>query len=52
VRRSSDRILPAINSDNCVALMPGERRAIATQVEDTDTRSERPSIAVDGFNVK
>lgn len=50
--KSGDRILPAITSDNYVALMPGERRTIRTEVEDTDTRGERPGIVVDGFNVK
>ena len=50
--KSGDRILPAISSDNYVALMPGERRTIRTEVENADTRGERPSIVVDGFNVK
>ncbi len=48
---SGDRILPALYSDNYVALMPGEHRTIRTTVEDTDTRGERPRIAVEGFNV-
>ena len=49
--KSGDRILPAIYSDNYVALMPGERRSIDTWVEDADTRGEEPRVAVDGFNV-
>ena len=49
---SGDRILPAISSDNYIALMPGERRTIRTEVEDADTRGERPRIAVEGFNVE
>ncbi len=49
--KSGDRILPAIYSDNYVALMPGETRTIQTQVEDADTRGERPNIGIDGFNV-
>jgi len=49
--KSGDRILPAIYSDNYVALMPGERRTIRTEMEDADTRGERPRIAVEGFNV-
>ncbi|MGH9512925.1 MAG: glycosyl hydrolase 2 galactose-binding domain-containing protein [Terriglobales bacterium] len=48
---SQDRILPAIYSDNYVALMPGESRTIETEVEDADTRGETPGIAVEGFNV-
>jgi hypothetical protein len=48
--KSGDRILPAIYSDNYVSLMPGERRTIRTELEDRDTRAERPRIAVEGFN--
>jgi beta-galactosidase/beta-glucuronidase len=50
--KSGDRILPAIYSDNYVALMPGERRTIQTELEHADTRGEAPSIAVEGFNVR
>jgi hypothetical protein len=49
--KSGDRILPALYSDNYVALMPGERRAIKTELEDADTRGERPRIALEGFNL-
>ena len=49
---SGDRILPAISTDNFVALMPGERRSIRTEVEDADTRGEPPRIVVEGFNVQ
>ncbi len=44
---TGDRILPAIYSDNYIALMPGERRTIVTGVEDADTRGERPAIVLD-----
>ena len=49
--KSGDRILPAIFSDNFVSLMPGDERSIETELEDADTRGERPRIVVDGFNV-
>jgi hypothetical protein len=49
-RRSGDRILPAIYSDNYVALMPGERRTIRTELQNADTRGERPRVVVEGFN--
>ena len=49
--KSGDRILPAIYSDNYIALMPGERRTIRTEVADADTRGERPRVIVEGFNV-
>jgi len=48
---SGDRILPAIYSDNYIALMPGERRTVRTEVENADTRGERPRMVVEGFNV-
>jgi len=50
--KSGDRILPAIFSDNYVALMPGERRTIRTELENADTRGERPKIVVEGFNIE
>jgi len=49
--KSGDRILPALYSDNYVALMPGERRTIWTELEHADTRGEKPRIVVEGFNV-
>ena len=49
--RSGDRILPALYSDNYVALMPGETRTLTTQLRHADTRGERPRIVVEGFNV-
>jgi hypothetical protein len=49
--KTGDRILPAIYSDNYVALMPGEKRAISVEVEDKDARGERAAMVVGGFNV-
>ncbi|NWG75483.1 MAG: hypothetical protein HXY24_12880 [Rubrivivax sp.] len=49
--KSGDRILPAVYSDNYIALMPGESRRIVSQVREEDTRGERPRIAIEGFNV-
>ena len=49
--KSGDRILPAIYSDNYIALMPGERQTVRTELEETDTRGEKPRIVVEGFNV-
>ncbi len=45
--KSGDRILPAIYSDNYIALMPGEQRTIRTEVEDADTRGEPPAIVIE-----
>jgi hypothetical protein len=49
--KTGDRILPALYSDNYVALMPHESRMIFTKLNDADTRGERPGIVVGGFNV-
>jgi len=45
--KRGDRILPALYSDNYVALMPGERRTIRIELEDADTRGEKPAVLVD-----
>jgi Exo-beta-D-glucosaminidase Ig-fold domain/Glycosyl hydrolases family 2/F5/8 type C domain len=44
--KTGDRVLPAIYSDNYIALMPGEFRTIVTQVNESDTRGEKPAIVV------
>jgi Glycosyl hydrolase 2 galactose-binding domain-like/Exo-beta-D-glucosaminidase Ig-fold domain/Glycosyl hydrolases family 2/F5/8 type C domain len=49
--KTGDRILPAIYSDNYLALMPGEMEDIRVELADADTRGERPRIVVEGFNV-
>jgi hypothetical protein len=50
--KTGDRILPALYSDNYVALMPGERRTIHTELAHADTRGENPRMVVEGFNVE
>jgi hypothetical protein len=50
--KSGDRILPVIYSDNYVTLMPGEQRAIDTEVNHADTRGEKPRMVIGGFNVE
>jgi len=49
--KTGDRILPALYSDNYIALMPGESRTLRTEVQHADTRGEAPRIVVEGFNV-
>jgi hypothetical protein len=46
-KKSRDRILPAIYSDNYIALMPDESRTIRIEVADTDTRGEQPDIEIE-----
>jgi beta-galactosidase/beta-glucuronidase len=49
--KSGDPILPALYDDNYIALMPGESRTISIELENADTRGERPRITVEGFNL-
>jgi hypothetical protein len=44
--KSGERILPAIYSDNYIALMPGEGETIITEVAEADTRGERVVIVI------
>lgn len=44
--KTGDRILPAIYSDNYIALMPGESRNISVQLKEADTRGERPKMVL------
>jgi hypothetical protein len=41
-----------IYTDNYIALMPGEARVIRTELENADTRGERPTMVVEGFNIQ
>jgi hypothetical protein len=45
-QKTGDRILPAIYSDNYIALMPDESRTIVTEVNEVDTRGEKPTIVL------
>jgi hypothetical protein len=45
-QKTGDRILPAIYSDNYIALMPGESRTIITEINEVDTRGEKPAIVL------
>ncbi|HEU5351596.1 MAG TPA: discoidin domain-containing protein [Terracidiphilus sp.] len=51
-RKSGDPILPALYSDNYIALMPGERRTLEVQLLNEDTRGERPRIVLEGYNLE
>jgi hypothetical protein len=44
--------LPAYYNDNYFTLLPGESRAITMKVKEADTRGEKPSVKVQGFNVE
>lgn len=50
--KTGDRILPAIYSDNYISLMPGEKRTVTIEIEEADTRGEKPLIVLDGYTTK
>jgi hypothetical protein len=50
--KSGDRILPVIHSDGYLALMPGEKRVITSEMWESDTRGEKPRILVAGYNLE
>jgi hypothetical protein len=44
--KTGDRILPAIYSDNYIALMPGESRTLLIELDESDTRGEKPTVVL------
>lgn len=46
------RIIPVIFSDNFISLMPGEMRTIKIEINDSDTRGNKPSVEIEGINVE
>jgi exo-1,4-beta-D-glucosaminidase len=44
-------ILPVYWDDNYISLLPGEKREVDVRVRKSDAGSEKPVLAVDGFNV-
>ena len=49
--KSRDLIVPALFSDNYIALMPREKQTIKVSLNYADTRGEKPQIVVRGFNL-
>jgi hypothetical protein len=49
--KTGDPIVPALYSDNYIALMPGEKQTISIDLEDADTRGEKPRVVVEGYNL-
>ncbi|MDR3340517.1 MAG: discoidin domain-containing protein [Candidatus Symbiothrix sp.] len=48
---SGERILPVFFSDNYFFLMPGEEKTVTMKFSNNDTRGEKPSVTVSGFNI-
>ena len=49
--KSAERILPVFFSDNYIFLMPGEEKTITMRLHNRDTRGEKPSVEISGFNL-
>jgi hypothetical protein len=50
--KDKERILPVIYSDNYISFMPGEKRTINIELDNSDTRGNRPEIIIEGINIK
>jgi hypothetical protein len=50
--KDKERILPVIFSDNFISLMPGEKRVIQIELENSDTRGNKPEVVTEGINIE
>ncbi len=50
--KNKEQILPVIISDNFVSLMPGEKRTVNIEVNNSDTRGNKPQVEIEGVNVE
>jgi hypothetical protein len=50
--KSKERILPVIFSDNFISLMPGEKRNVEIEINNSDTRGNEPQVETDGVNIE
>ena len=49
--RDGEQILPVFYEDNWISLLPGERKEIAVRCAAADTRGERLTLQLSGFNL-
>jgi len=50
-QKSKERILPVIFDDNYITLMPGEKKVITMELQNSDTYGEKPVVALEGINL-
>ena len=50
-KRTGERVLPVLYTDNYFSLMPGEQKVITSTIRDRDTHGRKPAVAISGFNV-
>jgi exo-1,4-beta-D-glucosaminidase len=49
--RGDNEVLPILWSDNCISLLPGEKRLITASYAKRRLRSGKPVVKIDGWNV-
>jgi hypothetical protein len=49
--KDRERILPVFFSDNYVSLMPGDKRIIKIELDNSDTRGNVPEVKINGINI-
>ena len=50
--KTGERMLPVFFSDNYLTIMPGDSSEITMELQNTDTRGEKPVVEVEGLNIK
>lgn len=50
-KRSGERVLPVLYSDNYLNLVPGESQTVTIEVAKEDLKGDEPLIEIDGYNV-
>jgi hypothetical protein len=50
-KRTGERLLPVLYTDNYFSLMPGEQKVITSTIKDQDTHGRKPAVVISGFNV-
>lgn len=50
--KDKERILPVIYSDNFLWLMPGEKRKVEIEINNVDTRGNKPIVEARGINIE
>ncbi len=48
--KEQTEILPVFWEDNCISLLPGEKREVTVNVRKTDLAVAQPTLLVDGLN--
>ena len=51
-KKSGQRILPVLYSDNYISLMPGDQKLVKMEFNNEDTGGEQPAVVITGFNLE